>query len=186
MFLQHETIAAAAALDWCLFLDVDGTLVELTDTPSQTDADPEIKIAAARGRGALGRRRRAGERPKHRHSRCAVCAVEIAGGGTARRRAAQGRRHRCRARASSIRSSIARARRSRLWSTAHPGTLLEDKDRTIAVHFRMAPQFEAGRARIGRRHRKTARQQLSHPGRQDDVRNQAARIQQGHRHSRRS
>src|SRR3979490_1890125 len=31
------------ALDWCLFLDVDGTLVELTDTPSQTAADPEIK-----------------------------------------------------------------------------------------------------------------------------------------------
>ena len=30
------------ALDWCLFLDVDGTLVELTDTPSQTEADPEI------------------------------------------------------------------------------------------------------------------------------------------------
>src|SRR5579862_540207 len=31
------------ALDWCLFLDVDGTLVELTDTPSQTEADPQIK-----------------------------------------------------------------------------------------------------------------------------------------------
>src|ERR1700704_5844807 len=31
------------ALDWCLFLDVDGTLIELTDTPSQTVADPEIK-----------------------------------------------------------------------------------------------------------------------------------------------
>src|ERR1700685_4686837 len=30
------------ALDWCLFLDVDGTLVELTDTPSQTTADPQI------------------------------------------------------------------------------------------------------------------------------------------------
>jgi trehalose 6-phosphate phosphatase len=24
---------------------------------------------------------------------------------------------------------------------AHPGTLFEDKDRTVAVHFRMAPQF---------------------------------------------
>src|SRR5277367_516863 len=31
------------SLDWCLFLDVDGTLIELTDTPSQTQADPEIK-----------------------------------------------------------------------------------------------------------------------------------------------
>jgi trehalose 6-phosphate phosphatase len=33
----------APSLDWCLFLDVDGTLIELTDTPSQTAADPEIK-----------------------------------------------------------------------------------------------------------------------------------------------
>jgi len=41
MFLPHDTSTAAAALDWCLFLDVDGTLVELTDTPSQTVADPE-------------------------------------------------------------------------------------------------------------------------------------------------
>jgi trehalose 6-phosphate phosphatase len=32
------------ALDWCLFLDVDGTLLELTDTPSQTIADPDIKL----------------------------------------------------------------------------------------------------------------------------------------------
>src|SRR3984893_3977242 len=32
------------ALDWCLFLDVDGTLLELTDTPSQTIADPDIRL----------------------------------------------------------------------------------------------------------------------------------------------
>jgi trehalose 6-phosphate phosphatase len=25
---------------------------------------------------------------------------------------------------------------------AHPGTLLEDKDRTVGLHFRLAPQFE--------------------------------------------
>src|SRR4029077_5657929 len=30
------------ALDWCLFLDVDGTLLELTDTPSDTTADAKI------------------------------------------------------------------------------------------------------------------------------------------------
>ncbi len=26
---------------------------------------------------------------------------------------------------------------------AHPGLLLEDKGRTVAVHYRLAPQFEA-------------------------------------------
>src|SRR5579871_6006433 len=31
------------ALDWCLFLDVDGTLIELTDTPSQVIVEDELK-----------------------------------------------------------------------------------------------------------------------------------------------
>ena len=30
--------------DQCLFLDIDGTLVEFTDTPSQTFADDEVKL----------------------------------------------------------------------------------------------------------------------------------------------
>jgi len=33
----------APSLDWCLFLDVDGTLIELTDSPFDTVADAEIK-----------------------------------------------------------------------------------------------------------------------------------------------
>src|ERR1700728_3662092 len=32
-----------ASLDWCLFLDVDGTLIELTDSPLDTFADPALK-----------------------------------------------------------------------------------------------------------------------------------------------
>src|ERR1700730_143302 len=35
------------SLDACLFLDIDGTLVEFSDTPSQTVADPEIKSLLA-------------------------------------------------------------------------------------------------------------------------------------------
>src|SRR5277367_3896292 len=31
------------SLDWCLFLDVDGTLIELTDSPLDTFADLELK-----------------------------------------------------------------------------------------------------------------------------------------------
>src|SRR5450759_5621867 len=31
------------SLDWCLFLDVDGTLIELTDSPLETFADQELK-----------------------------------------------------------------------------------------------------------------------------------------------
>ncbi len=31
------------SLQWCLFLDVDGTLIELTDSPLDTFAEPELK-----------------------------------------------------------------------------------------------------------------------------------------------
>src|SRR5271169_1732904 len=31
------------SLNWCVFLDVDGTLLELRDTPSETFADQELK-----------------------------------------------------------------------------------------------------------------------------------------------
>src|ERR1700730_2152319 len=30
------------SLEWCLFLDVDGTLIELTDSPFETYADAEL------------------------------------------------------------------------------------------------------------------------------------------------
>src|SRR5450755_2222809 len=30
------------SLDWCLFLDFDGTLIELTDSPLKSVADPEL------------------------------------------------------------------------------------------------------------------------------------------------
>ena len=31
------------SLDWCLFLDVDGTLIELTETPFDTHASDALK-----------------------------------------------------------------------------------------------------------------------------------------------
>jgi len=45
--------------------------------------------------------------------------------------------------ASFVDSQLDRARAAmKIFVDAHPGTLLEDKDRTIALHYRMAPQFE--------------------------------------------
>jgi len=37
----------APSLNWCVFLDVDGTLLELRDTPSETFADKELKTLLA-------------------------------------------------------------------------------------------------------------------------------------------
>jgi trehalose 6-phosphate phosphatase len=68
--------------------------------------------------------------------------LRVARRGSARRRAAQ-------ASASGAARAIAtrRWRRARLALTAfvesHPGTLLEDKGRALALHFRLAPQFES-------------------------------------------
>ena len=38
-----QTLPPSPSLEWCLFLDVDGTLIELTDSPLETFADQELK-----------------------------------------------------------------------------------------------------------------------------------------------
>ena len=45
--------APAASRDWCLFLDVDGTLLEIAETPSAVVVDRVAEAAAGRrGRAA--------------------------------------------------------------------------------------------------------------------------------------
>ena len=129
------------ALDWCLFLDVDGTLVELTDTPSQTVADPEInsllREVAERLGGAVALV--SGRKIATLDELFAPLTLPAAGlHGVERRKAGGGIQG-----ASFVDSQLDRARAAlKTLVEAHPGTLLEDKDRTIAVHFRMAPQLE--------------------------------------------
>ncbi|HEX3949585.1 MAG TPA: trehalose-phosphatase [Steroidobacteraceae bacterium] len=129
------------ALDWCLFLDVDGTLVELTDTPSETSADLRInsllREIAERLGGAVALV--SGRKIAWLDRMFAPLRLPAAGlHGVERRRAdgtIQG--------ASFVDSQLDAARTAlKALVDAHPGTLLEDKDRTIGLHFRMAPQFE--------------------------------------------
>src|ERR1700723_570647 len=42
------------SLEWCLFLDVDGTLIELTDSPLETFADPDLKTLLSHVAERLG------------------------------------------------------------------------------------------------------------------------------------
>ena len=42
------------SLEWCLFLDVDGTLIELTDSPFDTYADDGLKALLAEVAERLG------------------------------------------------------------------------------------------------------------------------------------
>ena len=169
------------ALEWCLFLDVDGTLVELTDTPSQTEGDAEIidllRDVSERLGGAVALV--SGRRIETLDALFAPLRLPAAGlHGVERRKAGgavQG------ANFVDARLDDARAAIKSLVA-AHPGTLMEDKDRTVAVQFRLAPQFEDA---IRRAIIAIAEPLGSHyhiQGRQPAVRDQAAGIQQGHRH----
>src|SRR5258708_34569600 len=42
------------SLEWCVFLDVDGTLIELTDSPLETFADLELKTLLSHVAERLG------------------------------------------------------------------------------------------------------------------------------------
>jgi trehalose 6-phosphate phosphatase len=132
--------APLPSLEWCLFLDVDGTLVELTDTPSQTDADLEIKTlindVAERLGGAVAFV--SGRTIQTLDKLFAPLRLPAAGLHGVERRKANGMMQG--ANFVDMQLNAARAAVKSLVD-AHPGTSMEDKDRTIAVHFRMAPQF---------------------------------------------
>jgi trehalose 6-phosphate phosphatase len=128
------------SLDWCLFLDVDGTLIELTDTPSQTSADPEVKSllreAGERLGGAVALI--SGRKIDTLDQLFAPLKLPAAGLHGVERRKMDGSIQG----ASFVDSQLERARSSlKALVEAHPGTLFEDKERTIAVHFRTAPHF---------------------------------------------
>ena len=130
------------SLDWCLFLDVDGTLIEFSDTPLETFADAEIKellsAVAERLHGAVALV--SGRSIDYLDALFAPLRLPAAGLHGVERRRASGEIHG----ASFVDAQLDRARAAlNALVTAHPGTLLEDKGRTIAVHFRLVPQSEA-------------------------------------------
>ena len=130
------------SLQWCLFLDVDGTLIELTDSPLDTVADAELKAllgqVAERLGGAIALI--SGRSIDYLDGLFSPLKLPAAGlHGVERRRASgtlQG--------ASFTDTQLTAARASvNTLVQAHPGTSVEDKGRTLAVHYRMAPQHEA-------------------------------------------
>ncbi len=128
------------ALDNCLFLDVDGTLVEFTDTPSQTLADPDIKVlladVAQRLSGALALV--SGREINTMDQLFAPLRLPAAGLHGGERRDASGTLHG----ANFLDGRLNRVRAALdLLADSYPGIIVEDKGRNIAVHYRLAPQF---------------------------------------------
>jgi trehalose 6-phosphate phosphatase len=129
-------------LDLCLFLDIDGTLVEFTNTPSETRADPQIKALigalAARLRGAVALV--SGREIRTIDALFAPLQLPASGLHGGERRDAAGVMHGKKVAGDALLG--ARAALNQL-ALAHPGVLIEDKGRNVAVHFRLAPQSEA-------------------------------------------
>jgi trehalose 6-phosphate phosphatase len=134
-------VPPSASSDWCLFLDVDGTLIELSDTPFDTIADDALKALlgnlSQRFGGALALV--SGRSIEYLDALFAPLHLPSAGLHGVERRLATGVMH-----GASFADSRLDVTRAALAAVVqrHPGTLLEDKGRTVGVHYRMAPQFE--------------------------------------------
>lgn len=132
----------APSLDWCLFLDVDGTLIELSDTPFDTRASDELKAllteVSARLGGAIALV--SGRSIEYLDALFAPAHWPSAGLHGVERRKGSGAMH-----GASFHDAQLDPARAALLALvrSHPGTLLEDKGRTVALHFRLAPQFAA-------------------------------------------
>ncbi len=126
--------------DACLFLDVDGTLIDITDSPFHTHADPALKSLLQRVADAMDGALAlvSGRSIDFLDALFAPLHLPTAGLHGVERRAASGVTH------SAGAAAPLDAARERLAALvhAHPGTVLEDKIGTIAVHYRMAPQVE--------------------------------------------
>jgi trehalose 6-phosphate phosphatase len=134
--------APAPSLDFSLFLDVDGTLVELAETPAEVTVGEPLKTlltrVARRLDGAVALV--SGRSIETLDALFEPLLFPAAGLHGVERRSASGERRG----ANYCDPSLDPARMALAgFVTSHPGTLLEDKGRALALHFRLAPEFEA-------------------------------------------
>jgi len=126
--------------DWALFLDVDGTIVEIAATPGAarvpTRAIPALATARERLGGAIALISGRGLADLDRMF--APLRLPAAGAHGAERRTSDGRVH---FRPDAAPLAPAEALLSR-WAVAHAGILLERKRGSIALHYRNVPWLE--------------------------------------------
>jgi trehalose 6-phosphate phosphatase len=126
--------------DWALFLDVDGTMIEIAATPEavQVPTRAIATIAAASERLAGAVALVSGRSIADLDRLFAPLRLPIAGAHGAQRRTAAGVVH-----AQRYAALLAPARELLTsWADAHLGTLLEDKQDSLALHYRNAPLLE--------------------------------------------
>lgn len=126
-----------------LFLDVDGTLLEIAETPDQVIVEPRVPQVLGQlhsqldGALALVSGRSIGQLD----GLFSPTKLPCAGGHGSERRDARGHVHRLTScaggRLDRVRAQVAQ------FAAAHPGVLLEDKRFALALHYRRRPELAA-------------------------------------------
>jgi len=128
------------AANWAFFLDLDGTLLEIAETPDAVGIGPDEKrlveklVAGAGGAVAVI----SGRALARIDQILAPLVLPAAGQHGAERRDAKGVRHRHRFQANVLRP-VAVGIRS--FAAQHQGLVFEDKGASVALHYRKAPQL---------------------------------------------
>lgn len=135
------SLPALPDLDWALFADFDGTLVEIADRPEAVVVDAALRDTLIRLREGLGGALAvvSGRRIADIDGFLRLEGLAAAGLHGLERREADG------VSTAPERSPAIAVLHERLLPlvAAHPGSRLEDKGASLALHWRQAPQFEA-------------------------------------------
>jgi trehalose 6-phosphate phosphatase len=126
--------------DWAFFLDVDGTLVDIAETPEAVDPGPQeiglLKRLAAQAPVALI----SGRSLARIDELFAPLVLPAAGQHGVERRGADGKRHRHRFQVAALKPAVGGIRS---FAERHKGLVFEDKGASVALHYRKAPQLAA-------------------------------------------
>ena len=125
---------------WAFFLDVDGTLVDIAETPEAVDPGPAeielLKRLSAQAPVALI----SGRSLARIDELFAPLLLPAAGQHGVERRGADGKRHRHRFAVAALKPA---AGGIRSFAERHKGLVFEDKGASVALHYRKAPQLAA-------------------------------------------
>jgi trehalose 6-phosphate phosphatase len=128
--------------NWAFFLDVDGTLVDIAETPEEVDpgAD-EIGLLKDLHRACDGALALISGRSLARlDALFAPLVLPVAGQHGVERRDASGKRHRHRFPVAALKPAAGGIRN---FAARHKGLVFEDKGASVALHYRLAPQLAA-------------------------------------------